>query len=635
MTRKSMKGTKDLDLLANGDLTEIGERGINMSGGQKQRIQIARSLYEDADIYLFDDPFSAVDAHTGSQIFQDCVMGILKDKTVLYVTHQVEFLPAADLILLMQDGKIVQKGNFDQLLQQNIGFESIVGAYGQALESVMNAESSSRISSYKQKSEYSEDELNAECETDDQLQGMAMQESVHEVSEDTNEKGKLVKDEEREKGGIDKKVYWAYLRTAHGGVFVPVVIGAQLFFQVFQASNDQSVLDQEIASGLGWCMFAAIQILGTICVMSQMARAVFAIFIPVMVVCILYQIVIIGNHEFKEALIADSHYPWCIFDEIAESLHVMYILQRYQRPAATELTRLTQIQRAPILHHFAESLLRASSIRAYGQKDRFTKANLDLFNNFSRASFHKFASTGWLSLRLNMLSGLVFAVSLGLLVSLPEALLNPGIAGLVVTYALDLNDELTSMIWSISKIENKMAAGYLVGAGDQAGAGRLEGADADLAGVVAAVGLPGAAPASSMENVASVEGLAENGENWSVGQRQLFCLGRVLLKRSNILVLDEATASVDSSTDAIIKEIIHREFGDCTVLTIAHRIHTVIDNDLILVLSEGRIVEYDTPSKLLMNDNSEFSKLVKEYSRRYQRFGGSSKPLKQGATSTA
>jgi ATP-binding cassette subfamily C (CFTR/MRP) protein 1 len=62
--------TKDLELFANGDLTEIGERGINMSGGQKQRIQIARSVYEDADIYLFDDPFSAVDAHTGSQLFK-------------------------------------------------------------------------------------------------------------------------------------------------------------------------------------------------------------------------------------------------------------------------------------------------------------------------------------------------------------------------------------------------------------------------------------------------------------------------------------------------------------------------------------------------------------------------------------
>ncbi|CAL5028383.1 unnamed protein product [Urochloa decumbens] len=775
--------TKDLELFANGDLTEIGERGINMSGGQKQRIQIARSVYEEADMYLFDDPFSAVDAHTGSHLFKDCLMGILKDKTIIYVTHQVEFLPAADFILVMKDGKIVQKGKFDDLLQQNLGFDTIVGAHSQALESVTSAESSSRIlSDGNTNSAESDNGFDTENEMDDKFQSITKQESSHDISEDINQKGRLTQDEEREKGGIGRTVYWAYLRAVHGGALVPIIIGAQSFFQIFQVasnywmawasppsstttsrvglgllffvyialsmgcalcvlarsllvslvglltseklfrnmlhcimrapmsffdstptgrilnrvSNDQSVLDLEIAIKLGWCVFSSIKLLGTIGVMSQVAWPVFTIFIPVTVACFLYQ--------------------------------------RYYIPTAREMARLSQIQMAPILHHFAESLSGASSIRAYGQKDRFRKANLSLVDNHSRPWFHNISSMEWLSFRLNMLSNFVFAFSLTLLVSLPEGFINPSIAGLAVTYALNLNSQMASIIWNVCNTENKMIsverilqysrvpseaalvvdcchptnswpeigaisirclevryAEHLpsvlrnlsctipgrkkVGIVGRTGSGKstliqalfrvvearegtieIDSIDISKIGLHDLRGRLSIIPQDPTMFEGTVRGnldplneysdqrvweildkcqlgdivqqspkkldstVTENGENWSVGQRQLFCLGRVLLKRSNVLILDEATASVDSATDAIIQETIRKEFRDCTVLTIAHRIHTVIDNDLILVFSDGRIIEYDTPSRLLENKNSEFSRLIKEYSRRSKGF---------------
>uniref|UniRef100_B9GL98 ABC transporter domain-containing protein n=1 Tax=Populus trichocarpa TaxID=3694 RepID=B9GL98_POPTR len=97
---------KDIESFPFGDLTEIGERGVNLSGGQKQRVQLARALYQDADVYLLDDPFSAVEAHTATSLFNlvwlvaDYVIGALSGKTVLLVTHQIDFLPAFNFILV-------------------------------------------------------------------------------------------------------------------------------------------------------------------------------------------------------------------------------------------------------------------------------------------------------------------------------------------------------------------------------------------------------------------------------------------------------------------------------------------------------------------------------------------------------
>ncbi|XP_071693711.1 putative ABC transporter C family member 15 [Rutidosis leptorrhynchoides] len=768
-TIKACALSKDFELFATGDLTEIGERGINMSGGQKQRIQIARAVYDDADIYLLDDPFSAVDAHTGTELFQKCLLGMLKEKTVLYVTHQVEFLPAADLILVMQNGRIIQSGTFKELLKQNIGFEVLVGAHNQALESVQAVESSSRETEQTQVDE--EPILIAEL-------GQTKQDSEHNLCVEISKKdGQLVHEEEREKGSIGKEIYWSYLTLAKGGVLVPIILLAQSSFQILQiasnywmawacptdsteivtgmgfillvytllavgsafcilvraslvaiaglltsetlfnnmlhsifrapmsffdstptgrilnrASTDQSVLDLEMANRIGWCAFSTIQLLGTMAVMSQVAWEVFAILIPVTAVCVWYQ--------------------------------------RYYIPTARELARLAGIERAPILHHFAESLTGAATIRAFQQQDRFIEKNLCLIDNHSRPWFHNVAAIEWLCFRLNQLSNFVFAFSLVLLVTLPDGIIDPSIAGLAVTYGINLNVQQAAVIWNICNAENKMIsvervlqyskltseaplviedsrpsnewpengtisftnlqiryADHLpsvlknitctfpgkkkVGVVGRTGSGKstliqaifrvveptegfitIDGVDICKIGLHDLRSRLSIIPQDPTMFEGTVRGnldplnkfsdadiwealekcqlgdivrgkdqkleypVVEGGENWSVGQRQLFCLGRALLKKSSILVLDEATASIDSATDGILQKIITQEFKDRTIVTIAHRIHTVIDSDLVLVLSDGQVAEYDSPARLLERENSFFSRLIKEYSMR-------------------
>lgn len=106
--------------------------------------------------------------------------------------------------------------------------------------------------------------------------------------------------------------------------------------------------------------------------------------------------------------------------------------------------------------------------------------------------------------------------------------------------------------------------------------------------------------------------IEEGGSNFSIGQRQLICLGRALIKKNRILILDEATANVDTQTNLLIHKTIREKFSDYTVLTIAHRLDTIIDSDKILVLDNGNLVEFDTPTNLLSNVNSRFYNMVKQ-----------------------
>lgn len=106
--------------------------------------------------------------------------------------------------------------------------------------------------------------------------------------------------------------------------------------------------------------------------------------------------------------------------------------------------------------------------------------------------------------------------------------------------------------------------------------------------------------------------MSEGGSNFSVGQRQLVCLARAIIRQNKILVLDEATANVDPQTDGLIQTTIRKKFADCTVLTIAHRLHTVMDSDKVLVMDAGTMVEFDHPFNLLQNKEGIFYGMVQQ-----------------------
>ncbi|KAB2055121.1 hypothetical protein ES319_A11G014300v1 [Gossypium barbadense] len=658
----------------------------------KQRIQLARALYQDADIYLLDDPFSAVDAHTATSLFNEYVMEALSRKAVLLVTHQVDFLPAFDSVLDL------------------VNAHKETAGYGRAVKarsSVSNGTSTREIKkSYVEK--------------------LFIQ----------SKGGQLIKQEEREKGDTGLKPYIQYLNQNKGFLLFSVSVLTHILFmggQILQNSWMAAKVDSPNVSTLKLievylviCVFSTLFLLfrslsivtlgisSSKSLFSQLLNSLFRVPMSFYDSTPLGRILSRVSSDLSNV---DIDIPFSLIFTIAATVNtcsnlvvlavvtwqVLFVsipiinaairLEKYYFSTTKDLMRINGTTKSLVANHLAESIGGAITIRAFDEEERFFAKCLDLIDTNASSFFHSFSANEWLVLRLETLSYAVLASAALCMVLLPTGTFSSGFIGLALSYGLSLNLSLVSSIYyqcttenhiiSVERINQYMyipseapeiieenrppynwpAMGKVdicdlqIGIVGRTGSGKttlisalfrlvepaagkivVDGIDISTIGLHDLRSRFGIIPQDPTLFNGTVrynldplsqhtdqeiwevldkcqlreavrekeEGLysllVEDGSNWSMGQRQLFCLGCALLRRSRVLVLDEATASIHNATDFILPRTICTKFADCTVITVAHR----IPND-------GKLMEYDEPKKLMEREGSLFGQLVKEY----------------------
>uniref|UniRef100_A0AAX7TIM2 ATP-binding cassette, sub-family C (CFTR/MRP), member 3 n=1 Tax=Astatotilapia calliptera TaxID=8154 RepID=A0AAX7TIM2_ASTCA len=746
--------TPDLQVLPGGDMTEIGEKGINLSGGQRQRVSLARALYSDADVYLLDDPLSAVDAHVSKHIFDNLIgpEGALKGKTRILVTHGISFLPQVDNIMVMVDGRVSEMGSYQDLLKQNGAFAEFLRNY--ALEDIME-----------------EDEASGTAFPPLTYHLMLVSRSVrrhgcsqrkHSESQDKKkprEMEKLIQAETAETGQVKGKVYLEYVKAV--GPLLSVVIcflygcqsaasiGTNIWLSewtndaVTNSTAENVQMRVGVYAALGFAQGILIMIASFTLAMGNIGAAKKLHFnlltnkfhTPQS----FFDTTPIGriiNRFSKDIYVIDEALPSTvlmflgtffvslstilvivsstpIFAVVIVPLAVIYVfVQRFYVATSRQLKRLESVSRSPIYSHFSETITGCSVIRAYGRHSAFVLMSDIKVDENQKSYYPGIVSNRWLGVRIEFIGNCIVLFA-GLFAVTGKDSLSPGLVGLSVSYALQVTMSLNWMVRMTSELENNIVAvervkeysetkteapwevedkkpppewpmqgnvefndysvryregldlvlkditlrvkgGEKIGIVGRTGAGKssmtlclfrlLEAAGGEITidnVKISEIGLHDlrskltiipqepvlfsgtlrmnldpfekysdeevwkALEHSHLHKFVSNQAAkldlecSEGGENLSVGQRQLVCLARALLRKTRILILDEATAAIDLETDDLIQSTIRTQFEDCTVFTIAHRLNTIMDYTRVLVLDKGRIAEFDTPTNLI------------------------------------
>ncbi|KAH8352145.1 hypothetical protein KR084_002249, partial [Drosophila pseudotakahashii] len=760
---------RDFELLPFKDKTVVGERGASLSGGQRARITLARAVYREASIYLLDDPLSAVDTQVARHLFEQCVRGYLRGRTVVLVTYQQQFLQLVDQIVILEKGQVSAVGTYETLLKKGVDFVTLMG----------EAEREEKNLEEKRPRLDSATHNIVRCDSLKSLQ------SVGDLSPENITK------ESQGSGSISLGLYMKYLQSGGGCIaffatmscFVlaqGAVSWGDYFLTYWSEKNadvrgesngtlesNASISGQRTDSDkMDLCIFTLITILSVVMTFSSMTL-LFNMTKKASVRLhntILSRIMRASMHFFSTNEVGSilnrfskdmSQVSELLPDVMADLFQIVLWLagliillaivnplflapafvmaiifcqlRNFYLKTSRDLKRIEAIARSPVYSHLAASLTGLSTIRAF-EAQRVLESEFDNYQDVHSSALYMFLSTSsaygyWMECLCVVY---IAIVTLSFFIFPPA---NGGDVGLAITQVMGLMGMVQWGMRQSAQMENTMTAvERVVEYEDIEPEGAFE-APADkkppkswpeqgkivfdelslrytpdpksenvlksLSFVikprekVGIVGRTGAGKSSlinalfrlsyndgsvlidkrdtsemglhdlrskisiipqepvlfsgtmrynldpfdeysdeklwrSLEEVKLKDVVAdlpsglqskitEGGTNFSVGQRQLVCLARAILRENRILVMDEATANVDPQTDGLIQTTIRNKFKECTVLTIAHRLHTIMDSDKVLVMDAGRAVEFGTPYELLtVADSKVFHGMVKQ-----------------------
>ncbi|NXG80683.1 MRP1 protein, partial [Baryphthengus martii] len=509
----------DIEILPTGDKTEIGEKGVNLSGGQKQRVSLARAVYCNADVYLFDDPLSAVDAHVGKHIFEKVIgpKGILKNKTRVLVTHAINYLPQMDTILVMSDGEISEMGSYQELLKQDGAFAEFLRTYANAEQSVENSDTNSPSGKevkpiengvlvneapgklmhrqLSNSSTYSRDTGKSQHQS-----------STAELQKPLAEKNswKLTEADTAKTGRVKATVYWDYMKAI--GLFISF-LSIFLFMCNHVASLASNYwlslwTDDPVINGTQQYTDVRLGVYGALGISQGIAVFGYSMVVSIggifasrhLHLNLLHNVLRspmsffertpsgnLVNRFSKEIDTIDSTIPpiikmfmgstfnvigACIIILLATPIAAVIIpplglvylfVQRFYVATSRQLKRLESVSRSPVYSHFNETLLGVSVIRAFEEQKRFITQNDMKVDENQKAYYPSIVANRWLAVRLEYVGNCIVLFA-ALFAVIARNKLSAGLVGLSVSYSLQITAYLNWLVRMSSELETNIVA---------------------------------------------------------------------------------------------------------------------------------------------------------------------------------